>query len=198
MEGGGNMVIPAVSGPGGLPRFGRLMGQQNLETSQPQSIAAYQDTSVEISPQAEKLRAQSGLLRVTLRGIESEITSNAETRFEEPDRSDYLGPLMGESRLGGIDLSPEATAARILGGVQGYIYRAFMAQHPEATPEDFERFKDEVIRGFERGFYEARSILAGLSMLDAEQSEEIGQTEALVREGLEGFFAEEGQRLEER
>ena len=99
---------------------------------------------------------------------------------------------MGESILSAIDLSPQATAARILSGVQGYIYRAFMAQHPEATPADFERFRNEVIRGLERGLYEARSILAGLSMLDAELSEEIGQTEALVRKGLEEFFAEEG------
>ena len=82
------MVIPAVSGPGGLPRFGRLMGQQNPQTSQPQSIAEYQDTRVEISPQAEKLRAQSGLLRATLRGIESELSFNAATSFEEPDRSE--------------------------------------------------------------------------------------------------------------
>ena len=192
------MVIPAVSGSGGLPRYGRLMGQQNPETSQPQPVAEYQDTSVEISPQAEKLRAQSSLLRATLGGIENELSSNAGTSFEEPDRSKYLEPLMGKSILGAIDLSPEATAARILGGVQGYIYRAFMAQHPEATSADFERFKDEVIRGFERGLYEARSILTGLSRLDAELSEEIGQTEALVREGLEEFFAEEGQRLEER
>ncbi len=183
------MVIAAVSSPGSLPRFGRLVDSRDPRAG-PDTATEFHDAHVEISPQAERLRVQNRLLRSTLGEVEGEVFPAGSRALEEAGYAQYLASLRDES-----EGSAEATAERILRGIQGYIYRAFMVQHPGATPEDFERFKAAVIRGYERGLFDARSALAGLGGLEPELSEEIDHTKALVREGLREFFAGESERV---
>ena len=148
-----------------------------------------QDVDVELSAAAYRLRVDAALVRATLGGVEHEVSATGLAAFEAAGRSAYLA-----SAVPAVDLSPEATAERILGGVRGYIYGAFLAQNPEATRADFERFASQVLRGFERGMAEARSIIAGLGMLDPELAADIDTTESLVREGLDAFFHSEAER----
>ena len=192
------MIGFAVSDSAASPRFGGLAELPNKNSHRPQlrSSSEVEDTRVEISAEAELLRAQSDLLRAVFGGVEQNVAPQDRLAFERAGRSEYLESSLNDSAAGMLDLSPEATAARILGGIQGYIYRAFMAQHPGATAEDFEHFKAEVVRGFEQGMSEAGNILAGLSRLDNDLAEEIERTETLVREGLAEFFAEEEERFE--
>ena len=192
------MIGFAVSGSAAAPRFSGLaeLPNKNSRRPQPGSSSEIEDTRVEISAEAEHLRAQSDLLRAVFRGVEQKVAPQARLAFERAGRSEYLESSLNDSARGMLDLSPEATAARILGGIQGFIYRAFMAEHPGATAEDFEQFKAEVVRGFEQGMSEAKNILRGLGMHTNDLAGEIEQTETLVREGLAKFFAEERERFE--
>lgn len=157
--------------------------------SSSQNPAGRAEDSVEISPMAERLKADRDLLRAIFGGVEEEVSSPDRSLFETAGRSEYLASIAEPT-----DLSAEATANRILGGIRGYIYGAFRMSKPDATAEDFEEFASEVMRGSEQGMGEAREILKALSVLDASLSEDIGRTESLVREGLDEFFAEERER----
>ncbi len=69
-------------------------------------------------------------------------------------------------------------------------------QHSEEFGiEELESFKSQVLEGFQRGMREARGILGALEVLDGALAGEIGQTERLVEEGLEQFFAKEAEPL---
>jgi hypothetical protein len=149
------------------------------------------DARVELSPQAERMRAQRSILRAVFGGVESDADADAQALFEEAGRSEYLDAIAQPS-----DLSPQATAQRILGGITGYIYGAFRLAHPDATVEDFDRFAADVVRGFEKGLGEARSIIEGLAAFTPELASGIERTEGLVREGLDVFFSDERRRLE--
>jgi len=145
---------------------------------------------VQISPQAERLRTQRAILQAAFGGVERVADSDLRDLFEAAGRGEYLDSIAQPT-----DVSPEATAKRILGGITGYIYGAFRLAHPDATVEDFDRFSADVLRGFERGLGEARSTIEGLSALTPELASGIDHTESLVREGLESFFAAERTHL---
>ncbi len=151
--------------------------------------AAGGSAAVRFSQRAHRLDAQQQLLSRLLTNVEQKV-SGADDVFEQAGRSEYLEKIASPS-----DLSPEATAGRILGGITGYIYGAFRLQHPKMTSEDFERFESEAMRGFEQGMGEARELLEAIEVLDGKLAGEIGETERLVREGLDRFFGEESERL---
>jgi hypothetical protein len=148
----------------------------------------HRSETTEISDRAKSLRGHHLLLKALLGGPE-EAVSGADEILEQAGKSEYLQSIESPD-----DLSPEATAGRILGGITGYIYGAFKLQNPEATAEDFERFKAQVQEGFERGLGQAKSTLEGLERLDDEMVSGIDRTETLVREGLDEFFAHEADR----
>ncbi len=183
------MVISAATRPDGLPPSRLRVNPRNPSGSPPKSSSELRDARVEISPQAKKLRAHNGLLHSTLSEIEEELFPEGRRPYEEANRNRYPESLAGDARL-----SPESTAERIVGGVKGYIFRAFMAQHPDATPEDFERFKAAVMRGFERGLFDVRTSPA----LEPELAGDLARTEDHVREALGEFFAQQSERAELR
>ena len=53
----------------------------------------------------------------------------------------------------------------------------------------------QVLEGFERGMGEAGRVLGALGVLDPQLAAEIHETERLVREGLDKFFADEEARI---
>ena len=67
--------------------------------------------------------------------------------------------------------------------------------NPDADLENFARFKQEVLRGFEQGLAEGRGYIEAMGDMSDELSEQISETEDLVREGLEAFFDREEERL---
>ncbi len=182
------MFIPAVSNSDGLPLYRRGVDPRNPKDSLPHTATDFRDARVEISPQAEKLRTHHGLLRSSLSAMEDELFPACHP-LEKADRSRHLEALAGQ-----VEPGLGSTAEQIMSGVQGYIFRAFMAQHPGATPEDFERFKAAVMRGVERGLFDARSGPA----LEPELAAELHHTKERVRGGLDEFFARESERAELR
>jgi len=87
-----------------------------------------------------------------------------------------------------IDVSPEATAARIVSLATGF-YHAFQQQNPDmASEESLDKFMTVISGGIDKGFKDARDILESLSVLDGEIVTDIDSTYDLVQEGLKHFM----------
>ena len=112
--------------------------------------------------------------------------------------NEILEPSLGPDAIqqvadSGIDVSPEATAQRIVDLSTGF-FEAFKAQHPDEPEETaLDRFLAIIGKGIDQGFSEARAILNGLEVLEGDIAANIDRTYELVQEGLttfrEGFDA---------
>ncbi len=162
----------------------------------PLEAAEASGDSVSISATAFAMRQDSLVIEASLTSIEAsvseaDITSvlagayDALSAFEEAGRSDYLDSIANPT-----DLSAEATADRILGGITGYIFQAFQLDNPDATAEEFEGFFAEVTRGFEQGFAEALDVIQAAGALTDDFDADVHRTADLVREGLAQFHDE--------
>ncbi len=88
----------------------------------------------------------------------------------------------------GLDVSPEATAQRIVDLSTGF-FEAYKAQHPgEDEAVLLERFMEIIGGGIDKGFEEARDILDGLQVLEGDIAANIDKTYELVQQGLQEFF----------
>jgi len=89
----------------------------------------------------------------------------------------------------GLDVSPEATADRIV-SLSTSFYGAFRAQHAdEDESAALTSFMQTITRGIEAGFAEAKDILEGLEVLEGNIADDINQTYSLVEEKLAAFEA---------
>ena len=105
-----------------------------------------------------------------------------------------LAPELGEqaiqrTRDQGVDVSPEATAERIVSLTTGMFGR-FQQHRPELSePQQVDRFLELISSGIDQGFKEARDILDGLQVLEGDIATNIDRTYELVQKGLEAFRA---------
>ncbi len=101
---------------------------------------------------------------------------------------------LGENALqnsiaSGLDVSPEATADRIVSLSTGF-FSQYQKQNPELSDENAAlAFSEIITKGIDKGFADARSILEGLKVLDGEIATNIDKTYNLVLEGLQIFVA---------
>ncbi|WP_051560390.1 DUF5610 domain-containing protein [Marinobacterium jannaschii] len=106
--------------------------------------------------------------------------------------NELLEPEFGEraiesSHEEGLDVSPEATADRIVSLTTG-LFSSYQEANPELQGEDLiNRFVDVIGGGIAQGFGEAREILDGLNVLEGDIASNIDKTYALVEEGLQQF-----------
>ncbi|MCP3984477.1 MAG: hypothetical protein GY723_08805 [bacterium] len=147
------------------------------------------EDAIDISPHAVNAQILAKWQEKMAESLITDLDPN-QFLFEEAGKSDYL-----ESIANPTELSSEATAGRILGGIKGFIYGAFRMQHPDMTEEDFEYFQSEVMKGFEQGISEAREILTALGALDERLATDVVETERLVRGGLDEFFTQEREQF---
>ncbi|MBL4782074.1 MAG: DUF5610 domain-containing protein [Porticoccaceae bacterium] len=115
------------------------------------------------------------VLKTTIEGINSE-----------------LEPTLGANAIqaavdNGIDVSPEATAERIVS-----LSTSFFSAYQDANPDlDFDtalnQFVDVISGGIEQGFAEARQILDGLQVLNGDVATDIDTTQSLVQDKLAAF-----------
>jgi len=86
-----------------------------------------------------------------------------------------------------LDVSPKATALRILSRATGF-FESYRAQHADLNENDARaRFKDLLRSGVTQGFDQARDILQGLGVLEADIASAIDATYTLVMQGLNAF-----------
>jgi len=97
----------------------------------------------------------------------------------------------------GLDVSPEATAERIV-GFSTQFFAAYQEQHPEMDEEEsLSSFVEIITTGIDLGFAEARDILGGLNVLEGEIASNIDATYGLVQEGIQSFVDSFTQKNEE-
>ncbi len=103
-----------------------------------------------------------------------------------------MGPnAIQKSYDSGIDVSPEATAERIV-SMSTAFFSAYQEQHPEmGTEEALNAFVGIIGGGIDQGFSEAREILSGLQVLEGDIATNIDSTYTLVQTGLAKFAASE-------
>lgn len=107
----------------------------------------------------------------------------------EPD----LGPRPLDSALeSGLDVSPDATADRIVS-----LTTALFSRFQDANPnmegaELIDHFVDVIGGGIEQGFNEARDILDGMGVLEGDIASNIDLTSELVTQKLEQFRLDNG------
>ena len=103
-----------------------------------------------------------------------------------------LEPELGENSIqrgfeSGIDVSPEATADRIVSFSTG-LFSLYQQQNPKLSEqEQLDKFIDVIGGGIDQGFSEARDILNGLGVLEDDIADNIDKTYSLVQEGLAAF-----------
>lgn len=87
----------------------------------------------------------------------------------------------------GIDVSPEATAERIV-QMSTAFFGAYLTGREEMPIEAaLQSFMDIIRGGIEQGFSEARDILSGLKVLEGDIASNIDRTYDLVQQGLQNF-----------
>ncbi len=88
----------------------------------------------------------------------------------------------------GVDVSPEATAERIVSISTG-LFDSFQEQHPELSQDEaLTAFVDIVKSGIDTGFSEARDVLTSLNALgNGDVAGNIDETYTLVQEKLQSF-----------
>ncbi|MCW8884005.1 MAG: DUF5610 domain-containing protein [Motiliproteus sp.] len=115
--------------------------------------------------------------------------------------NEELAPTMGENALErgqqqGLDVSPEATAERIV-SMTTAMFDRYQDHRPElSATEQLDRFLSVIGGGIDQGFTEAREILDGLGVLEGEIAENIDRTYTLVQQGLEAFRQRVSESLE--
>ena len=160
----------------------------------PARVSRQTGDQVTLSPEGLKYQASSQLTTVPLDATERQVSEALDRAYDElyerAGRSDYLASIADTS-----DRSADATAGRILGGMTGYIYKAYQLGHPDMTADQFDTFQTQVLKGFNQGLGEAKQMIGGAGLLDSAMTLDIGKTEELVHHGLEDFFASEKERL---
>lgn len=87
----------------------------------------------------------------------------------------------------GLDVSPEATADRIV-SLSTAFFSQYQEQHPELSDEEARlTFTDIIREGVNTGFAEARGVLTSLSVLEGDIASNVDKTYELVQEKLDAF-----------
>lgn len=124
-------------------------------------------------------------------GNPQELTvSSVVAKINEILSAEY--PEMGDTPIQkgieqGIDVSPEATADRIV-KMTTSMFHAFSTSNPNLDTEALvNKFVDVISGGISQGFDEAREILDGMGVLGGDIASNIDATFDLVMKGLEEF-----------
>lgn len=191
----GPINISRISGAGIGPYEGIGKDQRSPAVgAQTARVAGQPGDRVTLSPAGLQHQASSRLTSAPLDATERQVADVLEQAYNElyerAGKSDYMASIADTS-----DRSADATAGRILGGITGYIYKAYQLGHPDMTAERFDAFQTQVLKGFDQGLSEAKGMISVAGLLDPAMTENIGKTEELVHRGLEDFFAREKERL---
>lgn len=142
------------------------------------------DNQLSLSLQSDN-KAMNLLYRAISDAVEKRLADQA------PQSEDSSAEATAEAGLNKTynneDTSPQATADRIVGFATNF-YQAFREQNPELNDEDgLEQFMQEIGKGIDQGFADARDILTGLKKLEGKVADDIDETYSLIQKGLQDF-----------
>ena len=107
--------------------------------------------------------------------------------------NEEVAPYLGDTAIerayeGGLDVSPEATANRIV-SLSTALFPLFERQHPELNQEEaLTSFIEVISSGVVQGFSEAKEILLGVGVLEGGIESNIDLTFDLVLDGFAEFI----------
>lgn len=133
-------------------------------------LRAHQEVSLSIKDQPQAL-----IYKTAIEAINEEL------------RAELGDDAIQKGYESGLDVSPEATAGRIVQFSTG-LFALYKEQHPELELEEqVDRFLEVIGGGIDKGFSEARDILDGLGVLEGDIADNVDKTYDLVQEGLAAF-----------
>lgn len=102
--------------------------------------------------------------------------------------ADLGSNAIDEAYSSGLDVSPDATAERIV-SLSTAFFSSYQEQHPEMDLEtQLNSFVELISSGIDQGFSEAREILDGLQVLEGDIAANIDTTYELVQNKLTAFL----------
>lgn len=146
---------------------------------------------LQTDPKAEQNRAiLESSLQVSLQSGNQSLALLYRTAVEELNKvleTDLGANAIQNAYDSGLDVSPEATAERIVSQTTAF-FSAYQEQNPGLSLEEqVTRFTDIIGGGIDQGFSEAREILDGLNVLEGDIAANIDTTYDLVQEKLTAF-----------
>ena len=163
------------NGPIG-PQVSELAHAKNAANAQLKLNAKLLESALEVTVNAGN-NPQALVLKTAIEGINEALQ---ETLGDNAIQNAYDS---------GLDVSPEATAERIV-SLSTAFFGAYQDANPELSQQDaMAAFVDVIRGGIDQGFSEARDILDGLSVLEGDIATNIDSTYNLVQEGLSAFVA---------
>jgi len=153
--------------------------QGRVQTQSTQSKAEHNQSILQASL---KVSISSGNDSLTL------LFRTAVNELNQILEADLGSNSIDEAYSSGLDISPDATAERIV-SLSTAFFSSYQEQHPEMDPEtQLNSFVDLISSGIEKGFSEAREILDGLQVLEGDIAANIDTTYDLVQNKLAAFL----------
>lgn len=155
--------------------FGQLVSSLAKERNAARSNES--DVSLSLNNGSSSIASQELLARTVLDALNQKLEAS-------------FGPnAIQNTYEQGMDVSPQATADRIVQGATG-LFARFSEKYADLTDsERLDSFLTTIRSGIEQGFKEARDILDGLNVLQGDIASNIDETYALVQQGLDNFRA---------
>lgn len=173
----------SVNSPSTKPSASELSAENRRQLNQ-----TILDNQLSLSLQSDN-KAMNLLYRAISDAVEKRLAAQAPQ--SEDSAADNSTAATAETGLNKTynneDTSPQATADRIVGFATNF-YQAFREQNPELNDEDgLEQFMQEIGKGIDQGFADARDILTGLKKLEGKVASDIDDTYSLIQKGLQDF-----------
>ncbi|MBQ38810.1 MAG: DUF5610 domain-containing protein [Candidatus Latescibacteria bacterium] len=105
------------------------------------------------------------------------------------------GQALEDVLTGAIDVSPEATAKRIVDFATSF-FGAFQANHADDEGSvQIDGFSQLIKDAVEEGFAQSRDVLEGIGKISGQVSDDIDETYHLVMGGIDSFVVEQQESL---
>ena len=177
------------------PLDAQLLPPVSSKSNETRSSKAVSSASNPVSRSKLSQRAPEGLAASIMSDggldfLRSRLESKLSDLFDEATANNPEMAAAGPAAFfdTSIDVTPEATADRIVGFALG-MKGIFSRQSPQLGHEELlARFETEIRRGITDGFGHARGVLGGLELLNGEISSNVDLTWDLVQNKLDEFF----------
>lgn len=165
---------------------GQPVGSRTAETlqgrAQTQATQSKTEHNQSILQASLKVSISSGNDSLTL------LYRSAVNELNQVLEADLGSNAIDEAYSSGLDISPDATAERIV-SLSTAFFSSYQEQHPEMDLEtQLNSFVELISSGIDQGFSEAREILDGLQVLDGDIAANIDTTYELVQNKLNAFL----------
>lgn len=153
--------------------FGKLVSSLAQERNTLRK--AESDLSLSFNSDSSPIASQELLTRTVLDALNKELEAS-------------FGPYAIQNAYEqGLDVSPQATADRIVQQATGFFTR-FAEKYADLSENELlDSFIATISSGIDKGFAEARDILEGLNVLQGDIANNIDETYTLIQQGLANF-----------